>query len=256
MQIQCPCGFSDREGGRSSLSQSRRRFRCRFNAVATIAAPRLRPALGDDLLARPAASTARASRKKNPARLSAPTRQARQRIKPSLCRLGIQSEQTSETPETAPALRARASAALAIRKSARALNLHLKRRRLTHVLALTRARGVRRLSLPRSFLPIRLAANAGAASSYGVVAAIAGCCARRGWVCRFNARATITTPRLRPALGDGPLARPAASTARASRKKNPARPSAPTRHPRQRIKPSLCRLGIQSEQTSETLTLE
>ena len=34
--------------------------------------------------------------------------------------------------------------------------------------------------------------------------------------------------------------------------KNPARPSAPTRHTRQRIKPSLCRLGIQSEQTSET----
>ena len=33
---------------------------------------------------------------------------------------------------------------------------------------------------------------------------------------------------------------------------NPARPSAPTRHTRQRIKPSMCRLGIQSEQTSET----
>src|SRR5579872_7035143 len=33
---------------------------------------------------------------------------------------------------------------------------------------------------------------------------------------------------------------------------NPARPSAPTHHTRQRIKPSLCRLGIQSEQTSET----
>jgi hypothetical protein len=35
--------------------------------------------------------------------------------------------------------------------------------------------------------------------------------------------------------------------------KNPARPSAHTRHTRQRIKPSLCRLGIGSEQTSETL---
>jgi hypothetical protein len=34
--------------------------------------------------------------------------------------------------------------------------------------------------------------------------------------------------------------------------KNPARPSAPTGHTRQRIKPSLCRLGIQSEQISET----
>src|SRR5579872_6653992 len=33
---------------------------------------------------------------------------------------------------------------------------------------------------------------------------------------------------------------------------NPARPSAPTHHTRQRIKPSLCRLGIQSEQTSDT----
>ena len=34
--------------------------------------------------------------------------------------------------------------------------------------------------------------------------------------------------------------------------KNPARPSAPTRHTRQRIKPSMCRLGIGSEQTSDT----
>ena len=34
--------------------------------------------------------------------------------------------------------------------------------------------------------------------------------------------------------------------------KNPARPSAPTRHTRQRIKPPICRLGIQSEQTSDT----
>ena len=33
---------------------------------------------------------------------------------------------------------------------------------------------------------------------------------------------------------------------------NPARPSAPTRHTRQRIKTPMCRLGIQSEQRSET----
>ena len=33
---------------------------------------------------------------------------------------------------------------------------------------------------------------------------------------------------------------------------NPARPSAPTRHTRQRIKTPMCRLGIQSEQTSDT----
>ena len=67
--------------------------------------------------------------------------------------------------ETAPALRGRPSAALAIRKSACELNLHLKRRRLTWVCAShTRARRRRRCS----FLRIRLAANAGAASSYGV----------------------------------------------------------------------------------------
>ena len=34
--------------------------------------------------------------------------------------------------------------------------------------------------------------------------------------------------------------------------KNPARPSAPTRHTRQRIKTPMCRLGIRSEQTSDT----
>ena len=68
----------------------------------------------------------------------------------------------------------------------------------------------------------------------------------------FNARATITVPRLRPLVGDEPLAPPAASAAGASRKNNPARPSAPTRHTRQRIKTPMCRLGIQSEQRSET----
>ena len=57
--------------------------------------------------------------------------------------------------ETAPALRGRPSAALAIRKSASELNLHLKRRRLTWVCAShTRARRRRRCS----FLRIRLAA--------------------------------------------------------------------------------------------------
>ena len=57
--------------------------------------------------------------------------------------------------ETAPALRGRPSAALAIRKIASELNLHLKRRRLTWVCAShTRARRRRRCS----FLRIRLAA--------------------------------------------------------------------------------------------------
>ena len=43
----------------------------------------------------------------------------------------------------------------------------------------------------------------------------------------FNARATITVPRLRPLVGDEPLAPPAASAAGESRiKENPARRSA------------------------------
>ena len=51
-------------------------------------------------------------------------------------------------------------------------------------LCFLRAREAFAASACRVLFSIRLAALAGAASSYGVVAAIAGCCARREWVSR------------------------------------------------------------------------
>ena len=183
----------------------------------------------------------------NPARPSAPSRHTRQRIKPSLCRLGIQSEQTSDTHQLAAAPASRRHRPRSARCSSGAANRIRKkeqrRRRLARVYEVKTCTSRRRFRCRFNALAIFRIARA---------AEDRPAQSRRRFRCRFNALATITAPRLRPAVGDRPLARPAASADGASRKKNPARPSAPSRHTRQRIKPSLCRLGIQSEQTSDT----
>ena len=101
MQIQCTDDFSDREGGRRSPCVKPAPFQMQIQCTCDHHRAAAAATVGDRPLARPAASTAGASRKKNPARPSAPTRHTRQRIKPSLCRLGIQSEQTSETNHAA-----------------------------------------------------------------------------------------------------------------------------------------------------------
>ena len=103
MQIQCTGDFSDREGGRRSPCVKPAPFQMQIQCTrdhhhATAAASGRRPPLG------PASGQRRRCiTQKNPARPSAPTRHTRQRIKPPMCRLGIRSEQTSDTHQLAAA---------------------------------------------------------------------------------------------------------------------------------------------------------
>ena len=102
MQIQCTDDFSDREGGRTR----RRKAGAVSDADSMPARPSPRRGCGQHSATAPWPGQRPAPPLhcvKNPARPSAPTRQARQRIKPSLCRPGIQSEQTSETHQLAAA---------------------------------------------------------------------------------------------------------------------------------------------------------
>ena len=103
MQTQCTGDFSDREGGRRSPCVKPAPFQMQIQCTrdhhhATAAASGRRRPLG------PASGQhRRCITQKNPARPSAPTRHTRQRIKPSMCRLGIGSEQTSDTHQLAAA---------------------------------------------------------------------------------------------------------------------------------------------------------
>ena len=164
-----------------------------------------------------------------------------------MCRLGIQSEQTSETHQ-------RAAAAASSRHRPRSCSL-LQRSPPTGFAKKNSGDAASRACMKRK--PAQAGAVSDAESKHGRFFGSRGrpkVALRKPAPFQMQIQCTRDHHRAAAAatVGDRPLARPAASAAGALRKKNPARPSAPTHHTRQRIKTPMCRLGIQSEQTSET----
>ena len=173
----------------------------------------------------------------NPARPSAPTRHTRQRIKTPMCRLGIQSEQTSDTHQLA-------AAAASSRHRPRSSSL-LQRSPPTGLAkknsgdAASRACGKRK--------PMQAGRSVPEGRRREVARVKPAPFQMQIQCTRDHHHATAAASGRRRPLGPA-----SGQRRRCITQKNPARPSAPTRHTRQRIKTPMCRLGIQSEQTSDT----
>ena len=243
MQTQCTGDFSDREGGRRSPCVKPAPFQMQIQCTRDHhrGCGRRRP-LG------PASGQHRQCiTQKNPARPSAPTRHTRQRIKPSMCRLGIGSEQMSDThqlaaapassrhrPRSSSLLQRSPPTGLAKKNSGDAASRACGKRKPMQADAVSDADSMHWRFFGSRGRPKVALRKAGAVS---------------------DADSMHSRPSPRRGCGRGrrrPLGPASGQRRRCITQKNPARPSAPTRHTRQRIKPPMCRLGIQSEQTSDT----